>query len=225
MKTKILLTVLTILAFSCSGTAAADTAKQPAELSLTEIINRVEEHYDVPGFMAHFHQLSTIKAMDISDEASGKIFVRRPGKMRWEYETPDRQIIITNGSRLWIYRPDDNQVMIGKSPAFFGDGKGAGFLADIKLLRRKFTITPGQSKDPRFYALKLQPVEASLGINEIYLYVSKTTFNVKRVVTVNPYGDKTSIDLINLRFDRIPDDHLFTFEIPEGTDVLTLDEE
>jgi outer membrane lipoprotein carrier protein len=225
MKTKILLTVATILAFIGCGAAAADTANQPVELSLTEIINRVEEHYDVPGFMAHFSQLSTIKAMDISDEASGKIFVKRPGKMRWEYEKPDRQIIITNGSKLWVYRPDDNQVMIGKSPAFFGDGKGAGFLADIKLLRRKFTITPGRSKDARFYALKLRPVEASLGITEIYLYVSKTTFNVKRVVTVNPYGDKTSIDLINSRFDQIPDDHLFTFEIPEGTDVLTLDEQ
>jgi outer membrane lipoprotein carrier protein len=144
--------------------------------------------------------------------------------MRWEYEKPDRQIIITNGSKLWIYRPDDNQVMIGKSPAFFGDGKGAGFLADIKLLRRKFTITPGQSKDARFYALKLRPVNESLGITEIHLYVSKTTFNVKRVVTVNPYGDKTSIDLINSRFDQILDDNLFTFEVPEGTDVLTLDE-
>jgi outer membrane lipoprotein carrier protein len=225
MKTKILLTLLTILVLIGSAAAVADTAKQPEALSLTEIINRVEKHYDVPGFMAYFHQLSTIKAMDISDEASGKIYVKRPGKMRWEYEKPDRQIIITNGSRLWIYRPDDNQVMIGKSPAFFGDGKGAGFLADIKLLRRRFTITPGQSKDTRFYALKLQPVEESLGINEIYLYVSKTTFNVKRVVTVNPYGDNTTIDLINSRFDQIPDDNLFTFEIPEGTDVLTLDEQ
>ena len=75
------------------------------------------------------------------------------------------------------------------------------------------------------YALKLRPVEETPGISEIYLYVSKTTFNVKRVVTLNPYGDKTSIDLINSRFDQIPDDNLFTFEIPEGTDVLTLDEQ
>ena len=92
------------------------------------------------------------------------------------------------------------------------------------MLRRKFTITPGRSKDTRFYALRLRPLEDSLGITEIYLYVSKTTFNVKRVVTVNPYGDKTSIDLINSRFDQIPDESLFTFEVPEGTDVLMLDE-
>lgn len=203
----------------------ADTAASGPELTLNQIIDRVENQYDVPGFTAGFFQLSTIKAMDISDEATGKIFVKRPGKMRWEYEKPERQMIITNGQRLWVYRPEDNQVMLGKSPAFFSDGKGAGFLADIKVLRRKFNITQAISDDNLLYALKLQPIESSADLSEIYLYISKKTFEVKTVVTYNVYGDETRIDLINSLFDRIPDDALFTFTIPEGTDVLTLDEQ
>ena len=191
---------------------------------LSEIINNLEERYDVPGFMADFHQQSIVKAMDISDEATGKMFVRRPGKMRWEYLRPDRQLIITNGTRLWVYRPDDNQVMLGKSPAFFGDGKGAGFLADIRLLRKKFHILPAKSDNPRFVALKLKPVKDSIDIALIYLYADKSDFVVKRVVTINAYGDETRIELINSRFDAIPEDSLFTFTIPEGTDVLTMDQ-
>ena len=201
-----------------------DTGAAAADLPLDQIIEKVESRYEVPGFTANFYQVSTIKAMEISDEATGKIYVKRPGMMRWEYEKPEPQIIIANRKKLWIYRPEENQVMVGGAPDFFGDGKGAGFLADIKLLRRKFDISLLKGADPQSYALKLTPLENTLDVSEIHLNVSKSTFVIQRVVTYNPYGDETLIDLINSRFDQIPDADLFDFTPPEGTDVLTMDE-
>ena len=203
----------------------ADSSSLEKEPTLSQIIDRVERRYELPGFSASFFQLATIKAMDISDEATGRIFVKRPGKMRWEYEKPDRQIIVTNGRQLWVYRPDDNQVMIGKSPTFFGDGKGAGFLADIKILRRKFDISLLDKKHERYHILKLTPLEPVANIATLHLYISRTTFDIKRVVTFNIYEDETRIDLLNSQFSIIPDDALFDFRIPPGVDVLTLDEE
>jgi outer membrane lipoprotein carrier protein len=203
------------------GVPQAATA---GEGGLDEIVKQVEKRYDVPGFTSDFHQISTIKAMDIADEATGKMFVRKPEMMRWEYEKPEHQIIITNAERLWIYRPQDNQVIVGKSPAFFAGGKGAGFLADIKVLRRKFDISIAPSDNDQFYVLKLVPIEKSIDVERILLYVSKATYTVQRVVTYNTYGDETLIDLLNSRFDQVPDLSLFTFTIPEGTDVVTMDE-
>jgi outer membrane lipoprotein carrier protein len=191
---------------------------------LDEIVKQVEKRYDVPGFTADFHQISTIKAMDITDEATGKMFVRKPEMMRWEYEKPEHQIIITNAERLWIYRPQDNQVIVGKAPAFFAGGKGAGFLADIKVLRRKFDISVVPSDADQFHVLKLVPIEKTIDVDRILLYVSKATYTVQRVVTYNTYGDETRIDLVNSRFNQVPDLSLFTFTIPEGTDVVTMDE-
>ena len=210
--------------FAQETAAAGGSAALAADLPLSEIISRVEQRYDIAGFSADFHQVSTIKAMDISDEAKGKLFVKRPGKMRWEYLEPMAQIIITNGSRLLIHRPEDNQVMLGKSPAFFGDGKGAGFLADIRVLRRKFEITPAPETDPTQYALRLRPLEDAIDVSEVTLAISKADYIIRQVVTINAYGDKTAIDLIDSTFDAIPDDALFTLTIPEGADVLTLDE-
>jgi outer membrane lipoprotein carrier protein len=106
------------------------------ELTLEQILDRVEKRYTDKSFKAEFAQESTLKAMDITDFASGKIFVRYPGMMRWEYEKPEKQIIVTDGHKLWIYRPADNQVTTGSAPAFFGDGTGASCLSDIKLIRR-----------------------------------------------------------------------------------------
>ena len=66
-----------------------------------------------------------------------KSFFQTSRKMRWEYETPDRQTIITDNKTLWIFRPEDNQVMIGKAPSFFEGGKGFSFLSNMKLIQQE----------------------------------------------------------------------------------------
>ena len=195
-----------------------------SDLTLDQILDRMEKHYAGSSFKAEFVQESTLKAMEITDFASGKIFVRHPGKMRWEYEKPEKQIIITDGFKLWIYRPDDNQVMTGNAPAFFSDGKGASFLSDITLVRRKFTISLTESKDNFFYELNLKPLEKTLDVTDIRLSVTKNTFTVIRVATYNSYGDKNYIEFLNHEFKADLKDSLFSFEAPEGTDVLKMDE-
>jgi outer membrane lipoprotein carrier protein len=194
------------------------------ELTLEQILDRVEKKYTGRSFQAGFVQESTIKAMDIVDFASGKIFVRYPGMMRWEYEKPEDQIIITDGHKLWIYRPTDNQVLTGSAPAFFSDGKGASFLSDIKLIRQKFKISLENSKEDFFYELKLQPLEKKLDVIDIRLSVTKNTFTVIRISTYNSYDDENRIEFVNHRFDVKLDESLFSFKIPPGADVVQLDE-
>lgn len=195
-----------------------------SELTLEQILDRVERHYTGKSFQAEFIQESTIKAMDIVDFASGNIFVRYPGMMRWEYGKPETQIIITDGHKLWIYRPSDNQVMTGSAPAFFSDGKGASFLSDIKLIRQKFKISLENSKEDFYYELTLQPLEQKLDVTDIRLSVTKNTFTVIRIITYNSYGDENRIEFANHQFDVKLDDSLFSFKIPPGADVVQLDE-
>ena len=195
-----------------------------SDLTLDQILGRVEKNYTGKSFQAEFVQESTIKAMDIVDFASGKIFVRYPGMMRWEYEKPEEQTIITDGHKLWIYRPSDNQVLTGSAPAFFSDGKGASFLSDIKLIRQKFRISLEDSKEDFFYELKLQPLEKKLDVTDIRLAVTKKTFTVIRIITYNSYGDENRIEFANHQFDIKLNDSLFSFKIPPGADVLQLDE-
>ena len=217
---RIILTGLIIISFIAVNFSYAAAS----ELTLEQILDRVEKHYAGKSFQAEFIQESTIKAMDIVDFASGKIFVRYPGMMRWEYEKPEKQIIITDGHKLWIYRPSDNQVLTGSAPAFFSDGKGASFLSDIKLIRQKFKISLENSKEGFFYELKLQPLEKRLDVTDIRLSVTKNTFTVIRIITYNSYGDENRIEFANHQFDVKLEDSLFSFKIPPGADVVQLDE-
>jgi outer membrane lipoprotein carrier protein len=188
-----------------------------------KILDGIEKRYSVPGFSADFTQESTLKAMNIVDTAEGNLKVRRPGMMRWEYVSPDPQIIITDGDRLWIYRPEDNQVMVGTAPAFFKDGKGAGFLSDMKLLRDKFTIFLENNEMTEDYQVKLFPEDQSLELASIILVVDAETYIIKNIVTYNAYEDETRIQMSNYNFDIKYDDDMFNFTIPKGADILEME--
>ncbi|MCP4353002.1 MAG: outer membrane lipoprotein chaperone LolA [Desulfobacterales bacterium] len=202
-----------------------DSPAEKASLSLDDIMDRVEKRYAGSGFSARFDQKSTIKAMEITDTAHGKLFVKRPDMMRWEYEAPEKQIIMTDGDTLWIYRPADKQVMTGKAPAYFGSGKGASFLSDIRAVRKQFIVSLEKKDDSVFYVLKLVPMEKKFDISAIYLSISKENFDVVKIATYNAYEDETLIVMGNFQFNQEFDNAMFNFAIPPGgVDILRLEE-
>jgi outer membrane lipoprotein carrier protein len=221
----LLLLTLILPAAPLHGEAGPAPVMENGNKELDGVLNRIEKKYGDKGFCARFTQTSSIKAMDISDTATGKICAKSPGMMRWEYETPEPQLIVTNGEDLWMYRPEDNQVMVGKSPVIFGDGKGAGFLSDIKQIRTRFDVSLEPSEDPALQRLKLVPRNKKLDISVIYLHVSKKDASLARIVTFSAYEDETRFDLSDHEYNLDIDDGMFVFEIPKGVDILNLEEE
>lgn len=212
------------LMFSLVMAVALPLLAAAADPPLDRILDGIEQRYAPAGFSARFTQTATLKAMDITDTASGTIRVKRPGKMRWAYETPEPQLIVTDGRMLWIYRPDDNQVMVGAAPEFFRGGKGAGFLSDMKQMREDFDIAMAPPEADDRFRLKLIPRRQGMGVAEIYVGVSKQNFDVEEILTVNAYGDETRILLSNIVFENTMADSDFIFAIPEGADILQLDQ-
>ena len=193
-----------------------------ADAGIDAIIAGVEARYNVPGFTADFDQESILKAMAVTDTASGRLMVRQPGKMRWEYLVPDPQTIITDGDALWIYRPEENQVLVGKAPALFGKGKGAGFLANIRSVRKNFQISLEPAASPNRHRLKLVPNKSTVDLLAVELDIVKKTYDLVGITTFNVYGDETRIELKNVRLDEVPPESLFRFDIPEGADVVQM---
>jgi len=202
-----------------AGTAVA-TAQTP---SVEQILTGLEARYAPAGLSARFTQTSTLQAMEITDSAEGRLWIRRPGKMRWEYTAPEPQTIVSDGTRLWVYRPEDRQVMVGGAPAYFGDGKGAGFLADIGQLRRQFDIFPIPQKTDSVYGLSLVPRRQQPDLVRIELEITAADFTIRTVTTFNAYGDKTRIVIHDPVFHDSLDDALFVFDIPPGVEIMQME--
>lgn len=214
--------IVMLAVLGAAGGWCAAAAGTGNDATIDTIIAGVEKRYNVPGFTADFDQESILKAMAVTDTASGRLMVRQPGKMRWEYLVPDPQTIITDGNDLWVYRPEEHQVMVGKAPTFFGGGKGAGFLSNIRSVRKNFQISLEKSDDPGYYRLRMVPNKSSVDLMSVDLEIDKKNFDLTRITTFNVYGDETRIELKHVDFNAVPPESRFHFDVPEGTDVVKM---
>lgn len=186
------------------------------------MLSAIEKKYAGKSFEAKFIQVSNLAALDISESASGHAAFSHPGKMRWLYDEPDRHEIITNGSRLWIFRPDENQVMEGNADEFFKSGGGGAFLSDISLVRENFTIEL-TSKSDDHVELKLTAKEQMPDISSIFIKVSRLNASIEKVVTVNAHEDTNTFEFYDIRFHDI-DPARFEFQPPEGVSIIDMNE-
>jgi outer membrane lipoprotein carrier protein len=184
------------------------------------VLDGIEKRYSGQSFSAEFTQTATLVALDMIETASGKAWFRHPGKMKWSYLTPQNHDIITNGETLWIFRPQDNQVMEGSASEFFSAGAGGAFLSDIRLIRKHYAISV-QDTGPDWIDLLLDSQNGDEDIVSIVIRVQQHTHEIIRVTSTNTVGDYTTIDFVNIRFEMIPE-HIFEFTLPEGVQVLEM---
>ncbi len=195
-----------------------------APLSISQVLEQIQRRYAVTDFEAEFVQHSHLEAMGMVDTAHGHVYFRPPDMMRWHYKTPDEYSIIADSHNVWIYRPMDRQVMVGEAADYFGDKKYAQFFTEPAKLLEGFSIEWGggnlQSKD--VHVLRLLPKKREPNLEEVFLFVSNSTFDILKSVIRNAFGDQTIITFSGFKFNQGLDLSLFKFKIPEGVDVIQL---
>lgn len=211
----LVMTAAAVIAGPFTGSVAAEMDALAAQ-----ILTGVEERYASSAFSARFNIESTLKAMQVTDTAAGRLMVKYPGKMRWEYQQPDPMLFITDGATIWMYQPAERQVTVGQADQVLGGSQGASFLSDIRLLRQQFQVDIDPNGSEELVRLKLTPREESFDIAFIYMTIARATHDVIEVLTTNQYDDTTRIVFYDIAFQQSFPDSLFHFDIPEGVDVL-----
>jgi len=72
-------------------------------------------------------------------KAEGTVYLKKGGKMRWEYRSPAPQQIISDGTYLWVYTPELNQVNKGDAPKALA-GPAGSFLQGLGKVREEFSV-------------------------------------------------------------------------------------
>jgi outer membrane lipoprotein carrier protein len=194
-------------------------------LSVSQILQGIRERYAARDFEAEFIQESHLKAMAIVDTAEGHVYFKPPLAMRWHYRSPEEYMIVSDGRTVWMYRPQDRQVMVGKAGEVFGDTNFADFFAEPERLLERFVIeqTSARQDNKDHYFLRLVPKGKQPNVKEVFLSVSKETFDIVQSDTHNFFGDLTRLRFSDFRFNQGLKSSFFQFLIPEGVDVLEMD--
>src|SRR5712691_2623816 len=108
--------------------------------SLDEVIRGVESAYGrMTDLKAEFNQTSFNKSLNSTIPAQGAVYLKKGGKVRWEYTEPTRQEIVSDGKKLWVYTPQLNQVNVGEAPEALA-GPAGSFLAGLGKLHEHFIV-------------------------------------------------------------------------------------
>ena len=93
-----------------TATAAGAAAAPGGTADVKTVTAEVQRRYDgAADFRARFSQTLTSAALGRKTLSSGEVAFKKPGRMRWDYEKPDKSTYVTDGGVLWLYEPEDGQ--------------------------------------------------------------------------------------------------------------------
>jgi outer membrane lipoprotein carrier protein len=181
----------------------------------------VQHRYDeTEDLAAEFTQELRLAAGGQVVRSRGRMFFAKPGRMRWEYEPPEAQTIIADGKTLWVHQPEDSQVLKAPLKEAFHSDTPVSFLFGVARLERDFAPSLDAAAPEGLVRLRLDPVNADRALGVLFLDVDPTTFDIRAATIRDPLGNRTEVDLHNLRRNQKLDRSLFVFERPPGTDVI-----
>ena len=166
---------------------------------------------------ARFAQMVLDRNLKPLQQAQGVMQFSRPGKFRWDYARPYEQTIVGDGSRLWIYDRDLNQVTVRKLDRALG-ASPAALLAGSNDLERDFTLTDSGSKDGLDW-LDAVPKTRDTAFERVRMGFGKS--GLAAMELRDQFGQITVITFADVeRNPRIPAE-VFRFTPPKGADVIS----
>lgn len=193
------------------------TAKAASNLTAAKRLNRLLTN--TKSMTASFSQ--TTKGTNSGQLSSGNgsfsgvMSVQRPNNFRWETKSPSEQLIVANGSSLWIYDKDLEQATKQQVDAQIGNTPALLLSGDPNRIDKNFKITqPHGNKN--YYVLYPKSDNASFRSLSISFNGGKPVM----MVLNDALGQTTSIKFNNIKLNPNINASQFKFTPPKGVDVI-----
>jgi outer membrane lipoprotein carrier protein len=197
------------------GTGVVAEDKAP----VAQALDKLQERYETTKTLtADFRQTVESPTLAKPLESHGTVAFEKPNRMRWEYAKPDEQVIVGDGETLWVYQPEDHQVIKAPLGEAFQATTPVTFLAGLGRLDRDFDASLDGDEADR-WRLRLVPRRDS-GIGTLGLTVRKKDASIEEARITDPVGTTTRIAFSNERRNVDLEAGRFRFTPPPGVDVI-----
>ncbi|MEZ4390031.1 MAG: outer membrane lipoprotein carrier protein LolA [Polyangiales bacterium] len=186
------------------------------------IAQQIQAFYDrTTDFQADFVQVSRNRLYG-EERRTGQVVFRKPGRMRWNYNAPSGDVIVSDGRTLWAYQADERQAVqqqLGQSqlPTAITFLAGTGRLTDSFTFR---LLDANQFRFPSGYVLELRPTTPQPSYERIIFYVDRTSYQVVRTAVIDAQGNQNRFDFSNPRVNTNVPEATFRWTPPAGTSIV-----
>lgn len=190
----------------------------------SELLKRAQAAYQsVATLRASFLQESSVAALDETEEASGSVTFQRPGRMRWDYHFPERQVFLVRDQTVWFYQPDLTQVIVHSLGDVLLEDMPVSFLMGIGDLSKDFILGEScRTSTGVLFTLDPRRERGSVeeGLQSFELLVSKEDSLPRGARVRDLGGNVTTIILSGLTVDDVGlAVDTFEPEFPAGVDI------
>jgi outer membrane lipoprotein carrier protein len=187
---------------------------------ITALENRYSSMKDIS---ASFNQETFLGIANRIEKAEGKVYIKKGGKMLWDYIQPTPQKIILDGENLWVYLPEEKQAVKNTFTSF-----SSHIIADLfygkvaikKSFNVSFLNTNSQDNSTNII-LELLPKEYTPTIKRLLLEIDPVSSLITETVLEDEMGTKTTLMFSEIKVDKGIEDSCFTFIPPPGVEIFS----
>jgi outer membrane lipoprotein carrier protein len=192
--------------------------------SLDEVLREVESVYGrMNDLRADFTQTAFNKSLNQTIPAKGTVYLKKGGKLRWEFTEPTPQEIVSDGKKLWVYTPTLNQANVAEAPEALA-GPAGSFLAGLGKLRSEFEVrflNPAQPKDTDGnWVLDLTPKQPLPTLARLILALDPKSWDIKKAVVHDKFENTVTMRFTKMAVNSGLPDRTFTFVAPKGVVIV-----
>ena len=214
-----------VVALAACAALGGEVGARAADQTAPELAAALQRKYDaIKDFSADFSHAYEGGVLRKQITERGRLLVKKPGKMRWDYSSPETKQFVSDGLKMYSYIPQDKQVIVASVPSDAEAPTPTLFLAGKGNVTRDFTpslVDAPAGMPPGSKALKLVPKAKQRDYDWLVLVLDPATLSIRGLLTVDAQGGKSSFFFTNLKENVGLADKEFAFKIPRGVDVVT----
>jgi outer membrane lipoprotein carrier protein len=154
---------------------------------------------------------------------SGRVILKRPGKARWDYTSPERKLFLSDGKNIYFYVYGERQATKASIKESADPQIPFLFLLGRGNLRRDFSriemLNDERAVESGNKILRLVPNKAPEEFKRLLVEVNPITFQVKRLVIFERSGARMDFLLTNTQENFVASENEFRFTAPAGVTI------
>jgi outer membrane lipoprotein carrier protein len=180
-----------------------------------------KKYHTIRDFTADIDHESEGGILRKKQSERGFVQVKKPGKMRWDYKAPEPKVFVSDGRRIYLHVPADNQVIVSPVPDEDQATTAVLFLVGKGNLTRDFKVSYADDGGPDTYSLRLDPKLPERDYDWLQIVVDRRTLQIRTLSAADSQGGRSTFQFSNFKENVGLPDKTFAFKIPRGADVTT----
>ncbi len=220
----VLLTVLLVVPAWSAGGTADDRALQ----EVRDVVKQLQARYEkTKDLQADFTQKTRIEGFERPVTSSGKVYIKKPGRLRWDYLDPANEEIYVNHDEVRVYVPEHKQVLVGKLTQMAASKAPLELLQGAARLDESFEIQPTAGKERGVGGIRLitlipksRDQESTRSLQRIVVEVFPKTYFIRTVSLHEISGNVATFEFSGLKPNLGLGNELFDFKAPPDVEVV-----